>query len=198
MDNNKEEQLYAEFKDLSQLWLDEAFKKACKDNDLDKVKFLLTSPRLEKHANIHYRDYQGFIFACICGHLEIVKYLMTSPDLTFHASVHSDSGQGLISASKGGHLELVKYLLTSPDLDEHADIHANYDAVFCGASERDNFEVIKFLIFEMNIEKTKYIKTYLEDYPNERIENMFKIRELNQQLESELPSKMVQQNKIKL
>ena len=49
---------------------------ACYQGHLDVVKYLLTSPELTEHADIHARSDWGFIWACFHGHLEVIKCLI--------------------------------------------------------------------------------------------------------------------------
>ena len=75
------QELKEKYKKLNQEELNEQFIDACKNDDLDIVKYLLTSPELTEHADIHASNNLGFIKACFYGHLEVVKYLLTSHEL---------------------------------------------------------------------------------------------------------------------
>ena len=70
------QELKQKYKKLNQEELNEEFIDACKNDDLDIVKYLLISPELKKHANIHAENNNGFICACYQGHLEVVKCLI--------------------------------------------------------------------------------------------------------------------------
>lgn len=121
---------YEEFKDTSHLEKNNAFLIACINGEFEKIKYLLTSPELEDHANLDVyeseTDYNGYLYACKFGWLDIVKYLLASPDLKFHQSIHSVNRAdqtGLQIACQYGHVDIVDYLLNSPDLKEHCNIH---------------------------------------------------------------------------
>jgi hypothetical protein len=110
--------------DLNNLLVQAVFK-----NDLSTIKYLLSSPHLEKHAQInHNRN----ILACICanGDLETLKYVLTSPDLKEHANIQIKDGKALTTAMKAGNIPLVKYLLTSPELKKHSNIYPYIDTIF--------------------------------------------------------------------
>ena len=126
--------------------LNDEFIDACKNGDIDKVKYLLSSPELKEHADIHAFGDAGFQWACMNGHLEVVKYLLTSPDLKKHADIHEGSDAGFQWACNKGYLDIVKYLLTSTDLKKHADIHSNSDLGFRWACENGRLEVVKYLL----------------------------------------------------
>ena len=91
MINTKDKNKY---KTLTQKKLNKVFINSCQKGHLEIVKYLLTSPELKEHANIHAQDDLGFRLACNYGHLEIVKYLLTSPDLKEHADIHADNDYG--------------------------------------------------------------------------------------------------------
>lgn len=96
-----------------------------------------------------------------------------------------------------GDLEVIKYLLTSSDLKQQADIHFQRDVGFKYACQ-NSLDIVRFFVFDMNIEKTLTIKQYLKKFPNEQVENMFKLRELNQKLEKELDSANIRNKQIKV
>ena len=58
------------------------FSWACMNGQLEVVKYLLTSPNLKEHADIHAEDDWGFRWACSEGHLEVVKYLIDDFQIT--------------------------------------------------------------------------------------------------------------------
>jgi ankyrin repeat protein len=173
---------------LSQNKLNKEFIDACENGHLEVVKYLLTSPELKKHVNIHVFNDYGFRFACVNGHLNIVQYLLTSPDLKNHANIHSQNDLGFQWACGKGHIKIVQYLLTSVDLKDHANIHADDDYGFKYVCSNGQLELIKYFIFDMAIKKTKAIIKYLNEHPDEQIEKMFNIRELNDKLDKNLSS----------
>ena len=97
-----------------------------------------------------------------------------------------------------GNLERIKYVLHSPDLREHADIHAHYDSGFGYAAQFGHTEVVEYFIFDMNIEKTKFITANLKPKHKDKIENMFRLRDLNAKLEEDLTVSKITNKKIKL
>ena len=112
------QELKEQYKKLNQEKLNEQFIDACQNNDLDIVKYLLTSAELKKHANIHEEKDLGFRWACEKGHLEVVKYLLASDELTEHADIHSRNDLGFIWACRCGHLEVIKYLIIDMSIDK--------------------------------------------------------------------------------
>ena len=73
MINKKDKNKY---KTLTQKQLNEVFIDSCAYGHLEIVQYLLTSPDLKEHANIHAQDDLGFRWACEQGYLEVIKYLI--------------------------------------------------------------------------------------------------------------------------
>lgn len=110
---------------------------ACKDGDIEKVKYYLTSPLIENKPNINdsieiykHNYYTPLMVAVSEKNMELTKYLLLSPDLKEHANinavcVNSDPLEGacaLSVATHAGSENMVQYLLCSPDLKEHAKV----------------------------------------------------------------------------
>ena len=105
------------YKKMNQKELNHELLKACINGKLEVVKYLLASPELKEHADIHYQNNYGWnalIYSCQYGRLDIVQYLLTSPELKEHANTHDKDNEGwnaLIIACQYGILDIVKYLL---------------------------------------------------------------------------------------
>lgn len=128
----------------------------------------------------------NFQVGCVNGEFERVKYLLASPDLSTHAEINFLNHNGLKCACMHGHIEIVKYLLTSPDLKEHGNIYAGEALAFKYVCMEDNLELKEYIIFDYKIQRNDDINKYLEDFPNELIEKMFAMRELNEQMNKDL------------
>ncbi len=140
------QELKLQFQSYDQEQLNDAFIDACRNGDLEIIRYLLTSSELKEHADIHINDDDGFHWACASGYLEIVRYLLTSPELKEHVDIHSENDGGFRWACEKGHLDIVRYLLTSSELTEHSDIHAYNDCGFQWACERGHLEVVRYLL----------------------------------------------------
>ena len=152
---------YEEFKDKTHYEKNNAFLEACNDGDFEKIKFLLTSPQLEDHANIDVYEsesnFNGYLYACKNGRIDIVKYLLASPELRYHQSIHSVNSMGetgLQLACKYGHVDIVDYLLSSPELKEHCNIHNDDYWALSLACENGHTNVIKYFF------NSHYLKDY--------------------------------------
>lgn len=197
-------EFYEKYKDSSQEFLNLKFTSLCLAGNLAEVAYVLTSPELTVHADIHTRDDIGFIYACQKQDFLLIKYLLSSPDLKEHANINAKDDLALTYAcSSDGSLDIVKYLLSSPDLKKHSDLHNDNDAVFKSACANHHLDILQYFIFDLNIAKSLSISTYLNDksYDSEFIEkvnHLFSLRELGQTLTTELPTKLGNQQRIKL
>ena len=99
----------------------------CKSGDLDAVRYLLTSDKLPKKAEME--DDPGFTWACYYGHLPIVKYLLTSPELKKHVDIHLEDDYPFAACLKQKQLEILKYFIfdmnirRTPNIDLHLALH---------------------------------------------------------------------------
>lgn len=146
--------LYAKFKNSNENELNVALMTSCRCGNLEEVKYILTSPELEIHANPQSFNHAGFNLACSQGYLEVVQYMLTSPDLKVHANIHANE----------------------QDYIHTPFVHA------MNAANRNQLDIIHYFVFDLNIEKTKYIEEYLKYFPNSYIENLFVVRELDKEL----------------
>lgn len=167
-----------EYNILDRDTINKKFLEACKNNDIELVKFLLTSEDLPIRANIHYEFETGVNFALSREHFELAKYLLLSDDL----SEKVDYQMGLAFLCQVDNLELfkefflkrvesasldinkvfklacdknginiVKYLLTSKELNKNADIDfENSIALECACFQK-NTKLIDFLLTGENI-----------------------------------------------
>lgn len=120
--------------------------------------------------------------ACKSGNFEKVKYFLTSDELSQHADIYSKSNHPLLFACLNNHTDIIDYLLYSPELKHHADIHANEDIIFHYLLECRQNDVLKYLIFDLNIEKNKRIERCLKIFPNQDVENWFKVRDWDKEV----------------
>lgn len=128
--------LYEGFNRLNQEQLNNELKAACFNGEFDLMKFLLTSPKLKKHANMQIMGDICLKTACMIGHLEMVKYLLSSPDLKQHANIHSADDLSFKYVCSNNNLELLKYLIFDFNIDITNDIKAYLIAIPNEQAER--------------------------------------------------------------
>jgi hypothetical protein len=159
---------------------------ACINNELDVVKFCLTSPELKLHADIHADEDEPLRNACKFGHLDIVKYLVASPEIKEHACPQHPDNIFIYSAYDNNRVEIIKYLLGSPEVINKPDIHINNDETFIYCTQYKVYDIVNCLIFDLNIEKTNNINEFLTNHPDEKITSWFNLRDLNKELNESL------------
>ena len=141
--------------------LNDNFKRASKDGDLEKVKYLVSVG-----ADIHADNDYSIRIASERGHLEVIKFLVSvGADINSYneycvswasynghldvvkfltsvgANIHSYDDESIRWASRNGHLDVVKFLVSIG-----ADIHIDNDYSIRYASENRHLEVVKFLV----------------------------------------------------
>ena len=83
------QELKEKYKKLNKEELNNQFINACQNDDLDIVQFLLTSPELKEHADVHAKYDLGFRVACRSGRLEVVKCLII--DMSIEKTIHIET-----------------------------------------------------------------------------------------------------------
>lgn len=163
-------EFYLQFRKLSQNKLNIEVIQACQNYEFEKLKYLLTAPELKKHAQINYKGGNSLLeTACILGNFPAVNFLFTSPEL---------KGQLDKNASTDGSF--------SPDF---------FDNPFNYAVVGKHYDIVKFFIFDMNVEKTELMDYFLKKLEHANIDNWFKMRELNKNLQEDLPNEDIKNNK---
>jgi ankyrin repeat protein len=164
---------------MNQEELNEQFKKAAKESDLELVQYLveqgldihadndcaliwsagkgyleIVKYLVEKGADIHANDDEVLRVASEIGHLEIVKYLVEKG-----ADIHAVKDTPLRFSASFGYLEVVKYLI-----ENGADIHAENDDAFKMAALNNRLEVVKYFLFDCKMKIKQYTKDWLIKY----------------------------------
>ena len=159
-------------------YLDDVFLAiASANNRIELVKFLLTSPNLKEHANLHAHNNRAFIWACEYGNLEIMDYLLHSSELKVHANINDISYYkqlAFLAACSEGKLEVLKYLKSQPELDfKLVSTHINGDNqnIFQLACENyaTDTDIIDFLLVDCNYIPKKTDLEYIEENKNEKM-----------------------------
>jgi hypothetical protein len=111
-----------ENKILSQGKIDQLLIEACCKANLKAVKYLLTSPVLEKHASIKGWDEEAFICACRTKNIELVDYMLRSPELKEHSNIHTWGDMIFNEACNRKDVNLLNYLIFDYKINETDEI----------------------------------------------------------------------------
>jgi len=133
--------LFEKFKDKFYVEINMDFINACKNGNLEEVKYLLNSKHLKANANVEYEGFKGFLFACAKGQLNIIDYLIAKESWKYDFQQHYENA--LKFACAKGHFEIVKFLLTSDMVKGRDDIIINPG--FVSACESGEIEIVKYL-----------------------------------------------------
>lgn len=126
---------------------------ACGFGNEELVDFLLTSPLLKEHINIHFNDDYILYRACEKNKLEIVKYLLTSPKLTEHVDITADLSHGFSIACDRGFFDIVKFMISSPSLKVKLDIDTLDNLALLSACIYAHLDFIVYLLTSPELEK---------------------------------------------
>ena len=134
---------------MSQKQLNKAFLDACYERDLVLIEYLLISPELTIHADIHTKNDEAFLLACNDGYLDVVDYLLTSDKLKEHANIQAydpDTNKSALGyAAKSGNIEIIKYLLTSSKSKKNIEVREE-DSVLELAAYYNKLKIIDYLL----------------------------------------------------
>jgi hypothetical protein len=156
---------------LEQYDLDQCLIDACISNDIQLVKYLLTSPELSKHADINtMTNTNGMPLrtAFLNKNFELANYLLASDELKEHANIHISNDDIFRTAFFKNHTDVLECLVFTYEIERTTNI-------------------------DLLINKYKY--GYSSDY----VDKLFNVRALNKDLNTELSTKkhkLVKQKKI--
>lgn len=182
----------------------------------DLVKYLLTSPELKHHADINTKHDYIFEHACKDGNIDFIKFILETPSLNRNVPLIDSYYEGMYISTSAGHLNNLKYfekklIDLKEDIDYNLLIHntslhdlntfryisekylqnnkyndRDYE-LFSPNFHSNKLDLIQYFIFELNIPKTALIEKIIEkNSMKEKINKLFALRELNQNLNEDL------------
>lgn len=107
---------------MNQEQLNDEFINQCRDGDIETIKYLLTSPDLEKHAEIHSKNDFGIMNACVHQKLKIVDYLLKSSELKEHANIHVRNDVIFKNACHHNRWNIIEYFIFDYQIDKTKEI----------------------------------------------------------------------------
>lgn len=176
--------------------LDNGFTWAAVYDNIEVIKYLLTSPELpnNKVANIHAENHYTIRGACTKGNWELAEYLLLSSELKEKAN----PTMAFLGACHGN-LEIMSKLL---DLGLIIDYHYNKDEGFKNILAGKHIELVNYLILDRGIPITSEMKDFLEQFNNNSIyqytKDVFAKRELHDRLQMNLAIKIKANGKNKV
>jgi hypothetical protein len=110
-----------QYKNASNDDLDMFFILACSNNNLEAVKYLLTSSELSYNPSLT-EDNEPLRIACNGNFKKMVEYFLTSPELNEHSDIYQDQQQAFKDACKAESLEVLQYLIFEYKIEKTDEI----------------------------------------------------------------------------
>lgn len=173
------------------------FQTACRVGDLPTIKYLIEDLKI---------DLTFLYIATGCyeliknNEIESLKYILNQPQSEDFLKIEIRFPNLIRNACEHGHMEILQYLMSFPKLQVNNEsyLFINPTEILKSAIVYEQAEVVKFLIFNLNLEKNNEIIDYLKKNPNQEINNLFALKELNKTLNSELKIEQNNKKRIKL
>lgn len=108
----------------------------CFNGDLNTLRYVLTSPELKEHADIHWGCERGLICAVHKGDVPMVKYLLTSPEIKDHANLHFQD--------ESGKHTVIEYVFTARTFEQSEKLVEYFTSEY--AVEKKDIQVYKNLL----------------------------------------------------
>jgi hypothetical protein len=175
--------------------VDSLVRDTCSDGHLNVVEYLLTSPDTKEFHHINWT--KSLETASHRGKVDIVDFFLTSPK--YESCINEDivNKYVLKPACELLEFDVVNYIIDSPKFSKMVDLHFEHDLLFKQAFNNQKTELLQHLIFDLKLtERADIIYFLYDDNINKQgseysmnVKNMFKIRDLNEKLDSELSVK---------
>lgn len=143
--------------------LNNNFIEATVAQDIEKIKYYLTSPKLSIHADIDAKDnlhWTPLMYACFNNNVELVDYFLTSKELQTHANPN------LLATNLGFNAFMV-------------------------ACFYERTEVISYLIFDYRLKPDNETLKWLKKEKNEEVLRLLQIRNMNEKINVKLDKKNI-------
>jgi ankyrin repeat protein len=156
------------------------FTHASKNGHIDIVKYLIDTPAVKIGDNFTTPQF-GAMVAAEHGHLDIVKYLL-DPNKNYLVNSIQPESEIFESACRKNNLPILQYLVTLPNYNVQKNIEKGFES----SLYKGNLDNLKYIVFDLNIERNSNVNFYLKKYKNDEVERMFQIRDLHNNLHSNM------------
>lgn len=175
---------YSKLKYLSSENLTDVLEDACEKNDIEMVKYILSSKKIVHQPSLNGRrefratEKTAISICCTNGHLEILDLMLTLPDIEIRVKdLFYQLNSGFLAACQEGELDIVKYLTSSPNLKRHANPNYNNGEGLCLACREGHLNIVKYLLTSPDIKEKLSVTArknspLLEAYTNEHYQTV--------------------------
>lgn len=157
----KKKHPYRYLKDANQEELNNVLPHMVYGNNIDGVRYVLTSPELSIHADIYYNSCLALHHAITQQYMDILDYLLQSSELNNHADLTNVNGEhALTDACKYSALLSVQYLLETPGIRERIDINLEGGLPLSYAIECHHVDIMRYLLTSSQLLKKADMKLH--------------------------------------
>jgi hypothetical protein len=107
---------------LSKNELNDELISAMGDNDVDKIKFLLASPNLKEHADIHFLRDESFRMLCINRDLSLLHYFIYDLNIERTSKIEQHLESYKSSYKYAGSMDCVEFIEKAQELFDKRDL----------------------------------------------------------------------------
>lgn len=130
------------------------------------------------------------------GNLKALEFIVDNFRTDEDLRKEIGDGNLIANAIRADHLNVVEYLINLPEMKESLKNDNVNNKIFLVTCANNNFNILQFLVFNSHIRKTSYIEGYIKS--DQKIENIYELKELNQSLNEDLvkPKQKNKKNKV--
>jgi ankyrin repeat protein len=127
-----------------------------KHGNLKMLKYLTTSPKLDKHFDLNQDINCLFEQACHSGHTHIIDYLLNTPEIKSFATYNGWCSAGTNISITNHSLDMLKYFRRLPNRNQTQEqIEAENGYIIDVACEANRLDIIQYIFDEPRIENYK-------------------------------------------
>lgn len=168
---------------------------ACQNGQVEILKHLFTTQEFQsEYASIWY---YGGLSASSTGKTNVLDYFLNSEE--FGPFIENEKiGDFFSTACAFNHINILGYLVKLSKFIQNNSLHDACNKGMIEACDRNAVDIMKYLIFNLKMNPTTDTKDHLIGAGRDDILNLFKIRELNENLYEDLKTNQEPKRRIKL
>lgn len=154
------------------------FKKACEKGFVNIIDYLIKTKEVANNINLDFQENIGFFIACDYGRIEVLDYYFSHQE---YKKMTGLINKVFITSCEKNNIKLYQ-LLKNTGLLSKINPKWNKWYGFKLACKNEMTEIINDIIFELNMPLDEEIKEWLKEEKYERVINIFKKRDIYNQL----------------
>lgn len=154
------------------------FKKACEKGFVNIIDYLIKTREVANNINLDFQENIGFFIACDYGKIEVLDYYFSHQE---YKKMTGLINKVFITSCEKNNIKLYQ-LLKNTGLLNKVNPKWNKWYGFKLACKNEMTEIINDIIFELNMPLDEEIKEWLKNEKYERVINIFKKRDIYNQL----------------